>query len=411
MEKIEVKSGKFAALKYRDFRLLWIGLLISNIGSQMQFAAINWHIYIITHSAVALGLIGLSRFLPVTVFALFAGAVADSHNRRKILFITQSVLAVLSFILAYATFVHAVSPMIIYIITALSAVAIAFDSPPRQAIVPSLVHKDHLTNAMSLNTIMFQISMVVGPAISGLVIKELGVGSIYFINAVSFLAVIIALVLMRTSGEIEGKPAKVSLKAISEGLVFIKSKTIIWSTMLLDFFSTFFSSANSLLPIFAETILHVGPVGFGFLYAAQSIGAVLTGYLMALTGKIKNQGKLLLLGIFLYGFATVIFGFSRYVWLSFLALFLVGTGDSISTIIRSTARQVLTPDYIKGRMMSINMIFYMGGPQLGEFEAGLLAGLVGAPLSVVAGGLGTLLIVGFMAVKIPLLRNYSGEEE
>jgi MFS family permease len=132
---------------------------------------------------------------------------------------------------------------------------------------------------------------------------------------------------------------------------------------------------------------------------------------MAQAGKIRNQGKLLLLGIFLYGFATVVFGFSRYVWLSFLALFLIGAGDSISTIIRSTARQVLTPDYIKGRMMSINMIFYMGGPQLGEFEAGLLAGLIGAPLSVVAGGLGTLLIVGFMAVKIPLLRNYSGEEE
>jgi len=411
MNKIEIKSGRFAALKYRDFRLMWVALLISNIGSQMQFAAINWHIYILTHSAIALGLIGLARFLPITFFALFSGAVADTHNRRKILLITQSVLAILSFILAYYTFMRSVNPMVIYIITALSAVAVAFDSPPRQAIIPNLVHKDHLANAMSLNTIMFQISMVVGPALSGLVIKQLGVGSIYFVNAISFLAVIFALIVMKTSGEIEGKPAKVNYKAILEGLSFIKSKTIIWSTMLLDFFSTFFSSANSLLPIFAETILHVGPVGFGFLYAAQSIGAVLTGYLMAYFGKIKNQGKLLLIGVFIYGIATIIFGLSKLAWLSFLALFLIGTGDSISTIIRSTARQMLTPDYIRGRMMSINMIFYMGGPQLGEFEAGLLAGTVGSPLSVVIGGVGTLLIVGFMAIKIPTLRNYSGEKE
>lgn len=410
MNKIKVKSGRFAALEYRDFRILWVALLISNIGSQMQFAAINWHIYIITHSAIALGLIGLSRFLPITIFALFAGAVADAHNRRKILFVTQITMTLLSFILAFATLNHYVNPLIIYVVTALSAVALAFDAPPRQAFIPSLVHKDHLSNAMSLNVIMHQISLVIGPALGGLVISQFGVGSVYFANAISFLAVIAALIMMKTSGEIDGNPSKVTLRAIFEGLTFIKAKTIIWSTMLLDFFSTFFSSANSLLPIFAETILHVGPIGFGFLYAAQSIGAVLTGYVMAYVGKIKNQGKLLLLGIFIYGFATIIFGLSKLVWLSFLALFLIGAGDSISSIIRNTIRQIKTPDYIKGRMTSVNMIFYMGGPQLGEFEAGMLAAAIGAPLSVVVGGIGTIIIVGIVALKIPILRKYSGEK-
>lgn len=408
MNKIERKSGRFAALRYRDFRILWIALLISNIGSQMQFAAINWHIFVITHSAIALGLVGLSRFLPIVIFALFSGAVADAHNRRVILFITQTVLTTLSFILAFATFARVVSPLIIYSITALSSVAYAFDSPPRQAIIPSLVHRDHLSNAMSLNVIMFQISMVVGLALSGFVIKIFGIGSVYFINAVSFLAVIVALIMMRSSGEIEGKQSKVTLKAIFEGLIFIKSKTIIWSTMLLDFFSTFFSSANSLLPIFAENILHVGPVGFGFLYAAQSLGAVIAGYVMAFVGKIRNQGKLLLLGVCIYALATIIFGLSKFVWLSFLALLLVGAGDSISSILRNTIRQILTPDYIRGRMMSINMIFYMGGPQLGEFEAGMLAGAIGAPLSVVVGGIATIAVVGLVAIKIPILRKYSG---
>lgn len=410
MGKIPVKSGKFTALRYRDFRILWIALLISNTGSMMQFAAINWHTYMITHSAISLGLIGLARFIPITIFALFAGAVADAHNRRKILFITQFVLITLSSILAIATFTHTINPLTIYILTALSAIAVAFDAPPRMAIIPSLVHKKHLANAMSLNLIMFQTSMVIGPALSGFIIKQFGVGSIYLINAISFFAVVIALIMMKTSGEIEGKPSKVSLEAVLEGLAFIKSKTIIWSTTILDFFSTFFSSANSLLPIFAETILHVGPIGFGFLYAAQSIGAVVTGYVLAYVGKIKRQGKLLLIGVFVYGLATILFGLSKFVWLSFLALFLIGVGDSISMVIRNTIRQLITPDYIRGRMTSINMIFFMGGPQLGEFEAGLLAGAIGAPLSVVVGGLATVIITGLVALKIPILRNYKGEK-
>ncbi|MDO8583162.1 MAG: MFS transporter [bacterium] len=407
MDKDTVKSGRFAALKYRDFRLLWIGLLISNIGSQMQIAAVNWHIFVLTHSAVALGLIGLSRFLPITIFALVGGAVADAHNRRKILFITQTTLTIFSFILAISTLFNLVNPLIVYVITALSAVATAFDAPPRQAIIPSLVHKDHVSNAMSLNVIMFQTSMVAGPALAGIIIAQFGIGSVYFINAISFLAVIGALIAMKTSGEIEGVPSKISFGAVLEGLKFVKSKTIIWSTMLLDFFSTFFSSANSLLPIFAEKILHVGPVGFGFLYAAQAVGAVAIGYIMAHIGKIKNEGKLLIIGVALYGIATVIFGFSKTLWLSFICLLLIGAGDGISSIIRNTIRQLATPDYIRGRMTSINMIFFMGGPQLGEFEAGILASAVGAPMSVVIGGVGTLLILGLISVKIPILRNYS----
>ncbi|OGH42272.1 MAG: hypothetical protein A3H79_01705 [Candidatus Levybacteria bacterium RIFCSPLOWO2_02_FULL_36_8b] len=410
MNKIGQKSGRFAALKYRDFRILWIALLVSNIGSQMQFAAINWHIFILTHSALALGLIGLTRFLPLAFFALFAGAVADAHNRKKILFVTQTVLTVLSSILAFTTLFHMVNPIIVYIITALSAVAIAFDAPPRQSIIPSLVHKNHLTNALSLNVIMFQISMIVGPALAGLIIASFGIGSIYFINSVSFLAVIGALIAMKTTGEIEGAPSKISFKAVLEGLAFVKSRTIIWSTMILDFFSTFFSSANSLLPIFAETILHVGPVGFGFLYAAQSIGAVFAGYVMAYIGKIKNEGKWLIAGVALYAVSTIIFGFSKTFWVSFVSLLLIGAGDGVSSIIRNTIRQITTPDYIRGRMTSINMIFYMGGPQLGEFEAGVLAAAIGAPLSVVVGGVGTLLILALVAIKIPILRNYSGEK-
>ncbi|KKQ28483.1 MAG: Major facilitator superfamily [Candidatus Levybacteria bacterium GW2011_GWA1_37_16] len=410
MNKIDVKSERFAALRYRDFRLLWIGLLISNIGSQMQFAAINWHIFILTHSAVSLGLIGLSRFIPIAFFSLIGGAVADARNRKTILFITQIVLMSVSVFLAFATLLNIATPLIIYIITAISSIAIAFDSPPRQAIIPSLVHKDHLTNAMSLNSIMWRTAMIVGPTFAGIIIGQFGVAFVYFINAVSFIGVIVALVLMKTSGEVEGEPSKISFKAILEGLSFVKSKPIIWSTMILDFFSTFFASATSLLPIFAVNVLNVGSKGYGLLYAAESIGAVLSGYILAHLGVIKNQGKTLLIAVFIYGLATVVFGLSKMFIISFFALFFVGVGDSVSTIIRNTIRQLTTPDYIRGRMTSVNMIFFMGGPQLGEFEAGMLAAMIGAPLSVVVGGIATIAVVGVVALKIPVLRRYTGEK-
>jgi MFS family permease len=215
---------------------------------------------------------------------------------------------------------------------------------------------------------------------------------------------------MKTSGEIEGEATPVSLKAMLDGFRFVKSKTIIWSTMILDFFSTFFASATALLPLFAEDILHVGPTGFGILAAAPSIGAVLSGFLIAHFGIIKQQGRLLLFAVALYATATIIFGLSKIFLLSFLALFLIGFGDSISTVIRNTIRQLSTPDHIRGRMTSVNMIFFMGGPQLGEFEAGVLAAAVGGPISVVIGGIGTLIVVAIVSAKVPVLRNYTGEK-
>lgn len=405
VEKVE--STKFAALKYRDFRIMWFGLILSNIGSQMQFTAINWHLYLLTGSPLALGLVGLTRFLPISVFSLISGAVADSHNRKKILLIVQTVLALLSLILAYTTIVKSVTPLIIYLITALSAIALSFDLPSRSAFIPALVHKDHLGNAISLNVIMWQIAMIAGPALAGLSIARFNIGIIYLINAISFIAIIIALLSMTTSGEVEGKSGKISFKAIVEGLVYVKSRTIIWSTMLLDFFSTFFASAVSLLPIFAQDILKVGPVGFGILSSAPAIGAVVAGLVFAQIGKIKSEGRILLSAIAVYAVATIVFGLSKIFTLSFIALLLIGVGDSISTIVRNTIRQLTTPDYIRGRMTSINMIFFMGGPQLGEFEAGLLAGFAGAPLSVVIGGAATIAVVAVVAFYIPVLRKYT----
>ncbi len=376
----------------------------------MQIVALSWHVYLLTHSAFALGIIGLSRFIPIVIFSLVGGSFADVHNRKRIMFITQTIMAILSLILAVTTFNNTATPTIIYLMTVFSAIAISFDTPARQALIPNLVDKNHLPNAMSLNFIMFQSAIITGPAIGGFIIGYSGVGWVYLLNGISFIAVLVALILIKTSGNPTGAKSQVSIAAIVEGLHFVRNKTLIWSTMVLDFFSTLFASATVILPIFATDVLGVGPEGLGLLYAAPSIGAVAAGLVMAHIGTIKKQGIVLLAAVTIYGIATLLFGLSRNFLLSLFFLALVGAGDSVSTIIRNVIRNLETPDNIRGRMTAINMIFFMGGPQLGEFEAGLLAAAVGGPISVVIGGIGTLTAVGFVTVLIPAIRRYTYHE-
>lgn len=404
----EYVSKRYTALKYPDFRLYMIGQLISAIGGQMQFVALNWHIYILTNSAFALGLIGLMRFIPIVIFSLIGGAAADHYNRKKIWYATTTMLGILALILAATTWMGIIQPWMIYVLTALSAATSAFEMPARQAYVPSLVKKEHIANAMSLNVIMWQTATILGPAVAGFAIARLGVGSIYSMNAVSFIALIIGLMYMKTEIITPKSQSGMSLSSIIEGYRFVRSRTVLWSTMVLDFFSTFFASATSLLPIFAKDILHVGPEGMGILFAAPAVGAFLAGFMIAHVGTVKKQGIVLLSSVGMYALATIMFGLSTSFVLSFFALFFVGVGDSISMIIRQTLRQLETPDNLRGRMSAISMIFSFGGPQLGEFEAGLLAATFGSPISVIIGGGATVLVVLIMAKCIPRLTEYEG---
>jgi MFS family permease len=405
---VQFASGRWlAAMRYRDFRLLWTGEFISAAGTEMFFVSLNWQMYLLTHSALALGLIGLARSLPIILFSLLGGAFADAHNRKKILYVTQSVMILCSLLLAFATFTQLVTPLLMYLLTGLDAAAVAFDMPARSALVPNLVDRKDLANALSIYEILWQIASITGPAIAGFLIASIGVGGVYSIDAVSTIAVLLALLLIHNPGEPGGEKTAVSFASMKEGLAFVRSKTILWSTMLLDFLGTFLASAITLLPIYAKDILHAGPQGLGLLYAAPTAGALLAGFFMAQYGQsIKRQGKVLLLAIAAYALATILFGVSRNYLLSLFALALVGGSDCISMVIRQTIRQLATPDWIRGRMSSIMMIFFMGGPQLGEFEAGLVAAAVGAPLSVVLGGAATLGMLGIMAFSIPTLRNY-----
>jgi len=399
------------ALKNRRFFYLWSGQLLSIAGTQMQIWALFWHIRTLTEEPIALGGVGLARILPIVIFSLVSGVIADSFNRTKILFITQSCAALLALVLGLLTQFGQITIWHIYVLTALQAVAIAFDGPARQALVPNLVPAKDLPNAFSMTSIAWQTGSILGPALTGFTIAFGGQQAVYYINAVSYLAVIVALILIGNVPQTKtDRIAGVSWSSIKEGIHFIVNKPIILSTMLLDFVATFFASANTLMPIVARDILKVGVVEYGWLSAAPSVGAVFAALVLSQVHELRRQGPLFLGSVVVFGLATVIFGLSNSLVLAWGALAITGAADSVSTIIRNTIRQLQTPDYLRGRMTSVNQIFFQGGPQLGEVEAGVVAQLFGAPLAIISGGIGCIVGMVLIIRRWPLLLTYDGDE-
>ncbi|HKQ57542.1 MAG TPA: MFS transporter [Candidatus Eisenbacteria bacterium] len=405
------RPSPFAALEHRNFRLLWTSQLVSMAGSMMQTAAILWHVSLLVppdRRGLALGMVGLVRILPIIAFSLVSGVVADALDRRRLMLVTQTGMALAAAVLALVAFRGSQALWPVYLLAALGSAFGSFDGPARQSLIPNLVPREHLPNAISLNTIMFQTASVLGPALGGLVIAGFGVAWAYALNAVSFLVVIAALLMMR---DVPSRPASemgdISWRAAREGLAFVFRSPLIRSTMLLDFFATFFATATALLPIFAQDILRVGARGYGLLAAAPSVGAMLTSVaLVPLLDRIHRRGAAMLWSVLGFGLATVVFGISRSFWLTFVCLALTGVTDTVSMVIRNIIRQMNTPDAMRGRMTGVNMVFFMGGPQLGELEAGLVANVWGAPFSVVSGGIACMLATVVVAAQTPALRVY-----
>lgn len=380
----------------------------------MQLVAINWHVYILTKSPLALGIVGLVRVVPIIVCSLVGGVVADAVNRKRLMLVTQSVMLLSAALLAIVTATGLKSVWPLYILTAVSSAAVAFDNPARQAILPTLVPPEDFPNAVSLGLIVFQLSMIGGPAIAGRLLASYSPAVVYAFNAVSFLAVIAALLMMRASGraveeEAADTHSRVSLDALKEGLRFVWRTPIIVQTMTLDFVATFFASATALLPIFAAEVLRVGARGFGILAAAPAAGAVVAAFAMARFGNMRRQGATVIASVAVYGAATVAFGLSRVFWFSLLMLAVTGAADTVSTVLRQTIRQLVTPNSLRGRMTSVNMIFFMGGPQLGELEAGAVAALIGAQLSVITGGVGCIVAALLALFTARSLVRYEGQ--
>lgn len=399
------------SLRHKKFFYLWLGQLISITGTQMQIWALFWHISELDKNPIALGGIGVARIIPIIIFSLIGGALADSVNRRKVMFVTQSFAALLALTLGLLTQFGYVTIWHIYAITALQAVAVAFDGPSRQALIPNLLPKEDLPNGFSMTFTSFQIGSVLGPALSGFVIAYAGQEAVYYFNAFSFTAVLMALFLIGDVPQsFAEKTTGMSMEAIREGIQFILSKPIILSSMLIDFVATFFASASTLMPIIAKEVLQVGVVEYGYLSAAQAVGAVTVALIMSQIKHIRKQGIIFLTSVIIFGLATLVFGITSSFIVAWVAIATTGAADGVSTIIRNTIRQLQTPDHIRGRMTSVNQIFFMGGPQLGEVEAGAVAQIFGAPFAVITGGIGCIVGTGLVAWKYPQLLKFNGDE-
>jgi MFS family permease len=401
------------ALRHRQFTLIWGGLIISMIGSQMQQWALFWHISQLSSEPIAVSIVGGVRFVAVLCFSMIGGLVADRYDRRTILFVTQSTALLVALVLGVLTMLQVIQLWHIYVLTAIQAATMAFDMPARQSLVPNLVPREDLPNAFSLQSIAFNTGAIAGPALSGLTIAYWGQEFAYFVNSLSFLAVIAALAMMGTVTQHQAAVRtglRAALEDMRTGINFIRNQPLILSSMVLDFFATFFASANTLLPYFAQYVLHVNEVAYGWLASAASVGAVTVGLVISQFGRIRRQGKLLLGSVLLFGISAILFGASRSYAVVFAALVLGGAADSISTIIRNTIRNLQTPDLLRGRMTGINQIFFMGGPQLGEIEAGAVAQGLGVPFAIISGGVGTILMVTLIAARWPILLRYNGDE-
>jgi MFS family permease len=395
----------YRALRFRDFRLLFIGIFIANIGEQMVNVAIGWELYIRTGSAFALGLVGLVQVFPIILLSLPAGHIADNYNRKYIVIICEFVLALASIGLTVLSFTHG-SLILIYGCLFFIGVGMAFNGPASFTLLPQTVPESVYENAATWESSSGQMASVLGPALGGIMIALFhGSTSVYALNAVAALLFVALLLPLRGVRHVERSRESTTLSSLVEGIKFLRGTQVILAAITLDLFAVLLGGATTLLPIYATAILHVGPTGLGWLRAAPSIGAVLVSLSIAHTPPFKHAGRTLLLAVAGFGIATLIFGLSHVFWLSMLMLFVLGGLDNISVVIRSTLLLVRTPDALRGRIAAVDSLFVGASNELGGFESGLTAQLFGPIIAVVGGGVGTILVVLLIALCWPEMRR------
>ena len=396
--------GSWRVLRDRNYALLFWGQLISAAGTQMQVVAVAWQVYLLTHSAIALGLIGLMQALPRLLFSLVGGVLADVLDRRKMLMIVNLAMMIFSAILALCTNVQMVNSVIIYVLILLSAAASSFEFPTRLAIIPNLVPREQMADAITLNSVMVYLTAIIGPTAGGFALVWLGVATTYWFDVVSYLVVIASLFFMRVPPIPVEKRAQAGFGALVEGMRFLRAHPVILAVLTLDFCATFFGSPRALLPVYAQDIMHIGPQGLGILLAAGSIGAVALTPFTGLIARIKRQGLGVALAIIVWGLCIVAFGFfPDPLWLGVLFLAGAGAADMVSVILHGIVVQITTPDQFRGRISSVNAMFVIGGPMLGQFESGLIGGLFTPMFSVVSGGAACIIATLLILLLVPSL--------
>jgi MFS family permease len=432
------KHDPYAAFRSRSYTLFTIGNLLSVIGRQMLAVAVEWEIYARTHSATALGLVGLVFAIPIVGLSLPAGHLADRISRKQIILVSLILTAATSALLALVSWQHLAIPNfamlrgfnhglaiiaraferhqtafhfddpsvpIIYLLLFIRAAGQTFSWAARSSFFPTLVPRDAFSNAVTWNNSVFQIGSVAGPAMSGLLVARVGFPFVYTLEAISaFLFFVLVLPIPR-SKQPRPRAEQSRWQGLAAGMRFVFGRKVILATITLDLFAVLLGGAVALLPIFADQILHCGPIGLGWLRAAPAIGAFVMALLVAYLPPMRQAGRILLWCVAGFGMATMVFGLSTALWLSLATLFVIGALDSVSVIIRGSIVQLVTPDEMRGRVSAVNNIFIGTSNEFGALESGLTAAMFGPVISVVSGGIGTILVVFAAAWRWPEIRR------
>ena len=436
----ESPHDPYAALRIRNFRDYLAGSFMALIGRQAVTAAATWQVYQWTHSTTALGLVGLVNVLPLLAFSLPAGAIADRHDRRRLIVIGTGVIALLNVALAALSFWHAAIPdaaplrwansgllkiallfekqtdvtalrfdepalPLIYFLLLIHATARILIWPARSSITPLLVPASTLGNAITWSTSTFEIATVAGPALGGFLIAFADVPAVYALGGALDLVFLLALGRVTYFQTPKRATGGRKWRDVFAGAEFIWRKKVILGASSLDLFAVLLGGATALLPVYADKILHVGPIGFGWLRAAPSIGAFAMAMWLAHRAPLQRPGSALLWSVIGFGAAIVVFGLSSWFWLSLLALFFTGAFDNVSVVVRQSLVQLLTPDALRGRVTAVNQIFIGSSNEIGALRAGLMGALIGPVGAVVWGGLGTIGVALLVARAVPPLRR------
>ena len=406
-------DGPLAPLRFREFRLFWIGHFISRIGDSMQQTAISWLLYDLTRSPLQLGLNGAFRAVPLVAFGLFGGTIADRFDRKRILLCTQTLLMFLAALLGFLAQTERIQAWHIYAVTFIAATIQSVDGPTRQSLVPSLVPRPILSKAIALNSLLWKGTILLGPALAGIAISTVGTDGAFYANGASFLAVVLALVSMKISSSGAVRTGGF-LNDLWQGLSYVRSQRIILAIMLMEAFSSVFGLDSAMLTIFARDILHAGAAGLGFLQSSRGLGAVFGSALLVTMGNKRAHGKIVLCAAIVYSVSFALFGISQLFILSLLLIFLAGAADTIWGAMRSTILQLKTPEQLQGRVMGVFGLCSRGLSPLGQVETGLMVPLVGAREATFLGGTIVLCVSLLTAWRVPdvhRFRGYGGEPE
>ncbi|MCC6382581.1 MAG: MFS transporter [Dehalococcoidia bacterium] len=399
------RHDPFSAVRQPNFALYALSLVLSSVGATSLQAAVAWQVYDVSRSTLQLGVLGLVQFAPSLFMTLVAGAVADSYDRKRVVLLAKGgLLAAITTL----TVVSAGGPPglpAVYALVLGVALASAFETPARQALVPSLVTAETFPHAITTSSTIQQLGFVSGPALAGLLISLRGVAAAYLLASILTAGSLAAVSLLRPRPDGRSRRG-VTLGSIKEGVQFVWRRQVLLGAMTLDMFAVIFGGASALLPVYAKDIPHVGARGYGLLAASLDLGAVLMSFGLVFLPPVKRTGRALLIAVACFGLATMLFGVSRSFPLSLAAYMAVGMADQVSVVMRQTTIQLATPDALRGRVSAVNMLFIGASNRLGAVESGFVAAATSATFAVVSGGAGCLAVFGLVAAKMPELRAY-----